>query len=175
MTKTESLRKVPAKNYVFLVIIFLTTFLLAYYLYKWYDAYSTYQNSIPVIRDTLPEVTEEEMEHYIQETPTTTIYVCTASDITCRNFEKKFKKLVEQSSLKEYITYVNLEEENKEEFLNRFNINHPYRKIGLKKYPALIYFEDGKVVDMLQSSKDEELTISDVKKFIKNNKIGTTY
>ena len=175
MEKKKDIRKVPAKNYVILLVLFLLTFLLVYYIYRWYVVYSDYQNNIPVIRDVLKEVTEEEMEHYIQETPSTTIYVCTASDTICRNFEKSFKKLIEQSSLKEYITYVNLTEEDKEAFITNFNQNHPYKKVGLNNYPALIFFEDGEVSDILQADSQDNITISDVKNFLKRNKIGVSY
>lgn len=173
MEKQE--RKVPAKNYLLLLVLFIVTFLIVYYFYRWYVVYSEYQNDIPVIRDSLTEMTEEEMEHYVRETPTTTIYVCTASKTECRNFEKNFKKLVEKESLKEYIIYVNLDDQNKDTFVERFNQNHPYKKSGLKDYPALIYFEDGEVSDILQASEDEELTISDVVDFIDSNEIGSTY
>lgn len=172
MEKNNSLRKVPFKNYVLLVILFIVTFLLTFYIYRWYVVYLDYQNNIPIIKDTLPEVSEEEMKHYILENSTSAIYVCTASDNECRTFEKSFKKLIEKEGLKEYITYVNLEDKNKDSFINKFNSNYPYKKVGLTKYPALIYFEYGQVVDMIQASDDEKLSISDVKKFIKNNKIG---
>lgn len=175
MQKANEEKKIPMKNYIILGVLFLVTFLLAYYVYRWYVVYSDYQNDIPVIRDSLPEITEEEMEHYIQENPTAVIYVCTAPDSECRSFEKNFKKLVEKESLKDYITYVNLTEENKESFMIRFNNNHPYKKIGLTKYPALIFFEDGEVSDILQASQDKNLTITEVNKFLENNKIGSNY
>ena len=171
----EDEKIIPKKNYVILLILFLVTFLLVFYLYKWYVVYSDYQNSIPIISDTLSEITEEEMEHYISDNSTATIYVCTASDTVCRNFEKNFKKLINQSSLKEYIAYVRLNDENKDEFITRFNQNHSFKKASLNKYPALIFFEDGEISDILQESEKEKLTISDVKQFIKRNKIGSYY
>ncbi len=166
-------KKIPTKNYVILVILFLLTFLLTYYIYRWYSVYSDYQNNIPVIKDSLVEITEEEMEHYISDNPTTTIYICTASDVNCRNFEKSFKKIVDQKSLKEYIAYVKLSDEDSKNFIDRFNLNHPYKKSALSKYPALIYFEDGQISDIIQETTSEKLTITDVKQFIKRNKIGS--
>lgn len=166
-------KTIPKKNYVFLLILFLLTFLLAYYIYRWYSVYSDYQNNIPIIKDSLVEITEEEMEHYISDNPTTTVYICTASDANCRTFEKSFKKLVEQKSLKEYIAYVNLSDTEEKEFIDRFNTNHPYKKSTLSKYPALIYFEDGQISDILQETTTEKITITDVKQFIKRNKIGS--
>ncbi len=171
MAKTD--KKIPKKNYVILLVMCLLTFLLAYYIYRWYVVYSDYQNNIPVIKDSLVEITEEEMEHYISDNPTATIYVCTASDINCRNFEKNFKKLIEQKSLKEFIAYVNISDIDDQDFIDRFNSNHPYKKSALGKYPAIIYFEDGEISDILQSNDEEKISISDVKQFIKRNKIGS--
>ena len=173
MLKTE--KKVPKKNYGILLVLFLLTFLLTYYIYRWYVVYSDYQNNIPVIKDSLVELTEEEMEHYISDNPTTTIYVCTASDINCRNFEKSFKKLIENKSLKEYIAYVNISDTDEKEFIDRFNTNHQYKKRALSRYPALIYFEDGEISDILQETNAEKITITEVKEFIKRNKIGSNY
>ena len=168
-------KKIPMKNYIILMLLFIITFLLTFYLYRWYVVYSTYQDNIPVIKDSLTELTEEEMEHYIDENPISTVYICTANDSSCRNFEKNFKKIIEKNSLKEYIIYVRLTDDNKDEFINRFNSNHPYKKSALTKYPAIILFEDGEVSDILQETDNEKLSISDVKSFIKRNKIGNNY
>lgn len=175
MSKAKETRKIPTKNYVLLVVLFLLTFLLVYYIYRWYVVYSNYQNEIPVIRDSLSEVTEQEMEHYIKENPTAVIYVCTAADIECRNFEKNFKKLVEQDSLKEYITYVNLTDENKDTFVEHFNQNYPHKKMKLTNYPAIIVFEDGQISDILQADIDNKISLTEVKQFLKSNKVGSKY
>ncbi len=173
MQKLKDMKKIPTKNYIILLVLFLGAFLLTYYIYRWYVVYSEYQNNIPIIRDSLTEITTEEMQHYIQERPTTTIYICTASDTDCRSFEKKFKKLVEQKSLKEEIIYVNIEDSNKDNFITFFNTNYPYKRENLNKYPALIYFEDGEVEDILQATKDENLSLKNVNDFIKRNKINS--
>ena len=168
-------KSIPIKNYVLLLVLFLLTFLLVYYLYRWYVVYSDYQSQIPVIREYLSEVTEQEMEHYIQENPTAVVYVCTAADIECRNFEKNFKKLVEKDSLKDYVTYVNLTDENKDTFVERFNQKYPHKKIKLTNYPAIIVFEDGIISDILQADEDDKMSVTEVKQFLKSNKVGSKY
>ena len=40
------------------------------------------------------------------------------------------------------------------------------------KYPALVIFENGKIVNVLQETEKEKLTISKTKQFIEFNKIG---
>ena len=33
----------------------------------------------------------DDLDHYVLDNPTTIIYMCTANDDECRNFEKDFK------------------------------------------------------------------------------------
>ena len=172
MAKKDELRKIPTKNYVILTIIFIAMFLLIWYLYSWYKAYNEYQKEIPVIRDTLLEINSDEADHYIQENSDVVIYLCTASSDKCRKFEKNFKKLITKKSLEEAITYVNLSDTSTKEFTNRFNNTYKYKKELKNNYPALIVFKDGVIVDMVQGSKDDKLTISEVDKILKENKVG---
>lgn len=170
--KKSELRKVPTKNYVILLVVFLVAFLLVYYLYRFYIVYSNFQKETPILRDVLPEITDQELQHYVQEAPTTAIYLCTASNDTCRGFEKSFKKLIEKRNLKTYITYVNLSNTNLDEFSKKINEEYSY-KVKLKsKYPAFIVFEDNEIRDILQNSKKTKLTITEVDQFLKRNKIG---
>ncbi len=171
-TKNEDLRKVPTKNYVIVFIIFLITFLLAYYLYRFYVVYSTYQKETPILRDVLPEITDQELEHYVQEAPTTVIYLCTASNDTCRKFEKSFKKLIEKKNLKTYITYVNLSNTDFSVFTKNFNNQYQTKHKLNNQYPALVVFEDNKIRDIIQNSKKNPLTITDTEQFLKRNRIG---
>lgn len=172
MAKKEELRKIPTKNYIILVGIFIILFLLVYYLCSWYKVYNDYQKEIPIIRNTLLEINSSEANHYIQENSDAVIYMCTASNDACRKFEKKFKKLIVKQSLEEAITYVNLSNTNTKEFTNNFNNSYKYKKELNNNYPAIVVFKDGNIVDMIQGDKKEELSISDVIKLLKENKVG---
>ena len=79
-------KKDNVKNYLILGIIGLIFIGLTLYFCKWYQVLDEEEKQIPVIRDTLPEITPLELDHYIVENPTATIYMCTASDIKCRKF-----------------------------------------------------------------------------------------
>jgi len=88
----EQKRNIKLKNYVILVLLFLAGIGITLYLCELYRVYDEYQKQTPVIRDTLSEITSEDLEHYILENPTTVIYMCTSSDMICRNYEKDLKK-----------------------------------------------------------------------------------
>ena len=173
--KEEKEEKNLLKNYIILVIILLLVVGITIYLCECYKVYNEEQKTIPVIRGTLvSEITEVDLEPFLIENPTTTMYLCTASNEKCRSFEKDFKKLINKYNLQESIIYLNLSNvEDLEGFVDEFNSKHEYKKAKLTtNYPAIIYFEDGKVKNILQGKKQDKLKISKVKNFIEINKIG---
>ncbi len=169
--KADEIRKIPKKNYIILVVLFVATVALVLYLCNLYRVYDKHQRDIPVIRGTLYEIQPDELEHFVMENPSTVIYMCTAADEKCRDYEKDLKKLVVKEELQEDIIYVNLSNVDQNDFVNQFNSKYPY-KVSLKKnYPALILFEDGKVQSILQADQDDSLSISETEQFIKLNHI----
>ena len=172
MAGTQEKVKGGLKNYLILAALFIATTGLILYLCQLYKVYEEYQKQTPVIRDTLSEITYQDLEHYILERPTTVIYMCTASDMVCRNYEKNFKKLIKSKELQETIVYLNLSNVDQDKFIEEFNDKYPSKFKLTSRYPALVVFEEGKLINLLQGKDDEELTIVKTKQFIEIHKIG---
>lgn len=166
------LKQKKAKNYIILALIFALGIGLTLYICSCYKVYDDYQKQTPIIRGTLSEITNEEITHYILENPTTTIYMCTSSEDTCRQYEKGLKKLINNTNLAEYIVYLNLSEINQDEFVKEFNEIYPYKIKLTTSYPAFVTFEDGKIKYILQGNENNPLTISKTKQYIELNHIG---
>ena len=165
--------KVPIKNYIILVMLFIGVLLLLWYFSKWYHAYDEYQKQTPVIRGTLSEITNLELDHYILENPTSAIYMCTSSDMKCRNFEKNLKTMLNKNEkLKNNIIYLNLSDINQDEFVENFNNTYSYKVKLNKNYPAIVLFEDSKIVGLLQEEKDKNLDLNEVRSYLKLHKVG---
>ena len=98
--------------------------------------------------------------------------MCTASNQTCRKFEKDFIKLIKKKNLQEEVVYRNLSNIDQDAVVNNFNEKYNFKIALTTNYPAIVIFEDGKIVSMLQGTADEKLTISKTKQFIEINKIG---
>ena len=162
---------IPKKNYIIVAIMFLAVVILVVYLCGLYHVYDEHQREIPVIRGTLSEILPDELDHYIMENPTTVIYMCTASDSICRDYEKNFKKLIKQDDLQESIIYLHLSSIDQEEFVDTFNRTYPYKNSLTKHYPALVSFEDGEIEGILQGTSNQELTISKTEQFIDMHQI----
>ena len=160
------------KRYLILAFIFILCMGLVIYLCKWYKVYDDYQKEIPVIRDTLSEITDVDLEHYILDNPTTVIYMCTASDEVCRGFEKDFKKLVIKKEYTDKIVYLNLSGLDQEKFVEDFNNKYNFKIKLSVDYPAIVMFEDGKITSLLQENDKRDFTISTVKDYLELNMIG---
>ena len=160
------------KRYLILAFIFILCMGLVIYLCKWYKVYDDYQKEIPVIRDTLSEITDVDLEHYILDNPTTVIYMCTASDEVCRGFEKDFKKLVIKKEYTDKIVYLNLSGLDQEKFVEDFNNKYNFKIKLTVDYPAVVMFEDGKITSLLQENDKRDFTISTVKDYLELNMIG---
>ena len=168
MTKDK---KTQLKNYSILVVVCLIVIAFTIYLCKCYQIYDESKKKIPVIRDTILEIVPKDLEHYILENSSTTIYMCTASDTECRQYEKKLKKLIKKEELQNSIVYLNLSDIDLDKFDEDFNKKYPYKISLTTKFPAIEVFDNSKITGLLQE-KEENLSINKTKQFFELNKIG---
>ncbi len=168
----QSERNIGVKNYLIIGLIFLVAIVVTVYLCNVYSVYQESKLEIPVIRGTLSEITSEELEHFISENPTVLLYICTASDESCRNYEKDLKKLVTRKELQNELIYLNISLDEKETFVKTFNETYTSRVKLTDQFPAIIALEEGKTVHILQPKNNERLTISKTQQFIELHRIG---
>ena len=152
------------------ILIYLQSIFLP--IYNCYSVYNEGKKEVPVIRGVISEITTEDFDHYILENQSALVYICTASDMNCRNFEKDFIKFIKRDNLQDEIIYLNVSNLDADKFVEDFNKKYNYRIPLTKNYPALIMFENGKICGILQGKSDKKITISRTKQFIEMNKIG---
>ena len=163
-------KKKQKKNYVVLVVIYVVVIVLVLYLASWYNTYKTYQNEIPVLKDAVSEISPSEFEHYLTENPSPVLYLCTASDSDCRDFEETIKSPLEKNNY-ESLVYINLEDvEDKETYIKGLLEGTDFT-IG--RTPCLIKFTDGKVTAVEDGLNGALLTRDDALNFLDiNDKAG---
>ncbi len=169
--KGKEKNKICPKNYFLLALLFFVSIAITLYFCNWYHVYENYQKETPVIRGVISEITDEELDHYILENPTTFLYICTAQNMICRNYEKTLKEIIIENSLQNQMVYLNLSDSNSEEFIHWFNEQYPYRVLLTDNYPALVVFEDGKIKTLLQGSATDQLTAVETKQFLEMNRL----
>ena len=84
--KSNDEQKKGIKNYFILIAIFLVVIFITLYFCNWYNVYNEYAMETPVIRGTLFELIPDEIDHYVQENPTTILYLCTSKSFTSKFF-----------------------------------------------------------------------------------------
>lgn len=160
--KTEKAVKIRTKNYLILTGIFLATFALVFLLRYWYISYRDYQLTIPVLKDTLKEITVAELDHYITATPDAVIYIEVSDDENSREVASGLKDVVKERNLANKLVYLNLSTvEDKETFFKDFSAKYMNDK-KLSHYPALVLFIDGKVDAHVSKTSRQSLNIGDI-------------
>ena len=165
-------KKNQKQNYIVLVVIYIVVIAIVLYLASLYNTYKNYQKEIPVLENIISEINPNEVEHYLTENPSPILYLCTASDDECREFEETIKSPLEKNNYED-IVYVNLEDvDNKKSFIQ--NLLDKYgQDFSIERIPCLIKFTEGKIQaieDGLNGAlltRDEALNFLDI-----NDKAG---
>ncbi len=157
-------------RYLELVLIFALTIVFMLGLRIFYLNDQNYQKTIPIMRDVLFEIRASEVENFVNEKQDAILYVGTSANDASRTFEKDFKPYVEENHLEDVITYLNLSDANVDDFYTTFNNQYNYSTSW--SYPAFIVFEDGKVKNILASTKSKTFDINEVDWFLRDNGLG---
>lgn len=162
--KRKSIQK-KKQNYVVLVFIYVVVIAVVLYLASWYNTYKNYQEEIPVLQDVVSEINPSEVTHYLTENPSPVLYLCSASDSDCREFEESIKDNLTNNGYEDLV-YVNLEDvDDKTSYVNELLKDSDFT---IDRTPCLIKFTEGKVTaveDGLNGAvltRDEALNFLDV-------------
>ncbi len=164
--------KKSKKNYVTLAIIYVLVIGTVLYIASWYNTYQNYKTTIPVLRNTVSEINTAELDHFVLENPDGVVYMCVASDTTCRNFDTNLKKELLKNGLQDSVTYIDLQDViNKESYITTVFANYGMSS-NINNTPLFLAFENGKIVSYLGEGKTTKLTVEDAIKFIKKYGVG---
>ena len=162
-SKKDKLREVPLKNYVYLFLILLGSFLLLIYINTWYETYNENKLNTSIMNEYLTVINYNELNNYITENKDAIIYVSVLGDEDINRFEKKFKNEILENNLKNSILYLNLTDENRPIATKELQIE--------QDFPYLVVYTNGQITDTYNIVE----TNYSSKKIIKYlNRIGAT-
>ena len=157
----EIIREVPKKNYLYLFLILLGSFLFLIYLYKWYETYNETKLNTSIMNNYLTVINYNELDNYIIENKDAVIYVSILGNEDITKFEKKFKNIISEYNLKNDILYLDISNEN---------INSATRKLNIEEeFPYLVVYTNGVITDTY-SINENKYSNSKVEKYL--NRIG---
>lgn len=163
-------RLVPFKNYVLAALMFFGVIFLVVYSFMWYnvknetrllESYLIKSNTTSLVLNEL-----EDMDIIFEEAPTDFfLFISYRKNQETFNLEKGLKPLIDKYNLNHnfyYFDVTDLKEETN--FLK--NLNEKL-EINIKNIPALIYFKNNEVVEILESKDNSTFNKSDFNNLLK--------
>lgn len=139
------MRKIQKRNYLYLVLIIITTVLATLYVSHMYKQSKRVETDFYKYSSV---ITFKEFDTYIVEYPDSIIYVYDKYNSSYKDFESKLREKVETHFLTNNFVYIDKRGINNKiikEFKDNFGMNLNY-----DNKPLIIYVEDGKVVDIIE-------------------------
>ena len=152
-------REVPVKNYIYLALIILVSLLLLFYFYLWHLTYEEGKLNNPIMDKYLQVINYNELSNYITENKEAYVYVSVLEDKNIRDFEKKFKTVIINNSLKDSMLYLDLTETYNNKELQKAKETYSIGEKTISNVPCILVFKDGilsKIYDIKENNYDLE-------------------
>lgn len=164
MKKENINERKPLKNYVIAFSIIIFTLIFALSLFIFFDSKKNRELQIPVIRGTVPEIEEKDLDSYMKEHDSFLLYIGTSDNTNCRNLEEDLKEFVKTKNINNLV-YLNITNvKDKKTFYDEFNEKYG-EVVKLSNYPAFIIIRDNKIYDLVERDK-RVLQIGDIQRIL---------
>ncbi len=171
-------RYVPLKNYVLAVVIVVVMFLLTWYGFAWYKVLkenriaTSYLVKEKIISNEIKDL--KEVSAVFSEAPSTYyIYVSYTGSEEIYNMEKDLKDLINDYNLNDSMYYLNVTDiKDDKDYLNKINESLNLESKKVESVPTVIYYKDGKVIDIIKRNDDNIMNVGDFQKLLDINKVA---
>lgn len=164
-------RDIPKKNYLIVALMTIIIVALVLYLAKLYTNSNTDQKH-SLMSNYLSNVTVQELDNYLLENPNIIIYWADNEDTSNTKFEKKLKKYIVEHDLQRNLIFVstnNLTKEDTDKIANKYlNSELKNKNVNLDIKPNLIIVEEGKIVEILYTYK-QDMKIEYIKEYLEDH------
>ena len=151
-------KEIPYKNYIILILVFLVTIVVAFYVRDWYNTTKAYYAQNSVMTKVVREIKSEEISNYILENQRFILYVSSGQNSQIKDFEDEFKNLIQNLDINDDVLYMNLDGVNTGSFYdllkNNYSSNAKLKNQIVSSDSSLYLFTDGKIVNVLNNVSD---------------------
>lgn len=149
MKKNKSIRKVPIKNYILTILMFIAVIFITLYIFKWYQVKKDEKISKSYLVEnnltTSVIKTFEELNDVLAENSSRLIlYISYRKSSNIYNIEKHYDKYFEKYNIQEIFTLFDITDikENDRDYIKTINNK---LDINVNDFPVIIYYEDGQI------------------------------
>ena len=170
-------RFVPIKNYVIVFLVILAVIALVWYAFVWHkvikeDRLSTsYLIKSKVVSNEIQGL--EGLNDVLSEVPTTYfLYISYTGNEKVYSMEKELTALLNDYKIGEITYFLNITEiKDHDKLIDEINEALNLEEKKVKQVPTIIYYNDGKVVDLIAKEDNNIMDIGDFQKLLDRNKI----
>ena len=173
----ENERFIPVKNYFIAAGIVVVIIALTWYAFAWYRVAKENKVSTSyLVKEKIisKEVTDlEEVTDVFSEVPTSYfVYVSYTGDEDIYNMEKNLKTIINDYSLNDSIYYLNVTSiKDEADCIEQINEALSLTEEKVTSIPTIIYYNNGKAVDILSRNDDNIINTGDFQKMLDINHI----
>lgn len=171
-------RFIPIKNYFIAFGLVIVVIALTIYGFKWYNLIqdNKLSESYLVKEDSIYHEIKnlEEVDMWTSEVPAEYyIYISYTGSKEIYEMEIELKEIIDEYNLKDSIYYLNVKEiKDENNYLEKINNSLGLNEnIKVTKVPTIIYFKDGKAVDIISVKDDNIMNKGDFQKLLDNNNV----
>ena len=144
--------KDKTKKLILFIALCVVTLLILFFALKINNNRLNEMDKQSLISEYLTEVKYDDINEYIQENPSSIVYISNSSEESSKEFEDTFKKVIKDYNLENDIVYINIYE---------LDVKDPF----YRKAPVILFYKDGSVSDVI--SCDALETYKDIIKIFK--------
>lgn len=170
-------RYIPLKNYVIAGLIIIFIIAITCYSFAWYKVFkenkvsTSYLVQEKIVTNEIKNL--EEISDIFSEVPESYfIYISYTGSEEVYNMEKDLKNIIKEYNLTDSIYYLNVTNiKENENYIEEINEAFDLEEKKVTQVPTIIYYNNGKVVDIVKRNDDNIMNVGDFQKLLDVNNI----
>ncbi len=176
-TVKKNERFVPIRNYVVVVLVIIGIIALVWYGFSWHKVIqenrvsTSYLVKSKAVSNEMQSI--EELKDVFSEAPAEYyLYISYTGSQEIYNMEKELTSLINDYKIGEEFYYLNVTDVKKDkDYINKINDALGLKDNKVTSVPTIIYFKEGKAVDIIKKEGNNIMNIGDFQKLLDVNKV----
>lgn len=143
------MKKVPKKNYIILILMFIVVLLLTLYVKKWSEVYKENKLSNSPLSGKVEEVKLDELSTVVGEMNEVIVYIGHTNDKNVYSVEKRLLKYIEDKDILDKFIYVDVTDDK--DYIEVLKEVFPKIKDEIKTSPMLIYNKNDSITEIINN------------------------
>lgn len=178
MASIKNERFIPIKNYFIALLLVVVIVFLTWYGFAWYEVAkenklsTSYLVKEKIISKEISDL-QEAIEVFSEPPSSYYLLISYNGDEDVYNMEKSLISLINEYNLNDYIYYLNVTSiKDEDNCIAQINTALSLEDVKVSQIPTIVYFNNGKAVDVIERLDDNLMNTGDFQKLLDKNNIS---